>query len=159
MQSNGKIGAAGVVYERSRHAYGAANTSFLPNSCPSAAQRDRRKLSAEFKAEAVRLVAMRRAIGVTVAQVGRELDVRPDLLRTWARQQSGEHDTGARRPGETLEQEIVGSGGRTRCRGRSRPSLRALHHSDRGSQYAAGAYRAELAAHGMLASMSRKGDC
>lgn len=34
-----------------------------------------------------------------------------------------------------------------------------LHHSDRGSQYAAGAYQARLAEHGMIASLSRKGNC
>lgn len=39
------------------------------------------------------------------------------------------------------------------------PACGLIHHSDRGSQYTAGAYRAELAAHGMIASMSRKGDC
>ena len=32
-------------------------------------------------------------------------------------------------------------------------------HSDRGGRYSAGAYRAELAAHGMVARMSGKGDC
>ena len=32
-------------------------------------------------------------------------------------------------------------------------------HSDRGAQFASGAYRRELAAHGLLASMSRKGNC
>jgi transposase InsO family protein len=40
-----------------------------------------------------------------------------------------------------------------------RPGAGLLHHSDRGSQYAAAEYRALLARHGMLASMSRKGDC
>lgn len=40
-----------------------------------------------------------------------------------------------------------------------RPAAGLLHHSDRGSQYASAEYRAVLAAHGMLASMSRKGDC
>lgn len=40
-----------------------------------------------------------------------------------------------------------------------RPAAGLIHHSDRGSQYAARAYRAELAAHGMMASMSAKGDC
>lgn len=40
-----------------------------------------------------------------------------------------------------------------------RPEPGLMHHSDRGSQYAAGEYRAELAAHGMIASMSGKGDC
>ena len=34
-----------------------------------------------------------------------------------------------------------------------------VHHSDRGSQYAAKAFRAALATHGMVASMSGKGDC
>ena len=34
-----------------------------------------------------------------------------------------------------------------------------LHHSDRGSPYASKDYRKELAAHGFIASMSRKGDC
>ena len=70
-----------------------------------AGRRERRAFSAEFKAEAVRLVAERRAHGVTLVQIGRELDVRPDQLRAWARQQRGAHDTGAGRPGETMEQE------------------------------------------------------
>ena len=34
-----------------------------------------------------------------------------------------------------------------------------MHHSDRGTQYACDDYRALLAAHGLVASMSRKGDC
>ena len=40
-----------------------------------------------------------------------------------------------------------------------RPAPGLLHHSDRGSQYAGGEYRALLAAHGLEASMSKKGDC
>jgi transposase InsO family protein len=39
------------------------------------------------------------------------------------------------------------------------PAPGLIHHSDRGSVYAAEAYRAELGAHGMVASMSRKGNC
>jgi putative transposase len=39
------------------------------------------------------------------------------------------------------------------------PGLGLIHHSDRGSQYTAGDYRTELTAHGMIASMSGKGDC
>jgi len=35
----------------------------------------------------------------------------------------------------------------------------ALHHSDRGIQYASTAYQAMLAKHSMVASMSRRGDC
>jgi transposase InsO family protein len=42
----------------------------------------------------------------------------------------------------------------TRC-----PAPGVLHHTDRGSQYAAHAYQALLAAHGMTCSMSRPGDC
>ena len=40
-----------------------------------------------------------------------------------------------------------------------RPSAGLLHHSDRGSQYAARGYRSKLAYHGLRASMSRRGDC
>jgi transposase InsO family protein len=39
-----------------------------------------------------------------------------------------------------------------------RPPAGLIHHSDRGSQYASGAFQALLAAHGMRCSMSRKGD-
>ena len=70
-----------------------------------AARRERRAFSAEFKAEAVRLVAARRAEGATLAQVGRELDVRPDQLRAWARQQRRERGVDAALPGESMEQE------------------------------------------------------
>ena len=34
-----------------------------------------------------------------------------------------------------------------------------MHHSDRGSQYAAGAYQKRLVEHGIVCSMSRKGNC
>ena len=43
--------------------------------------------------------------------------------------------------------------------GLRRPPRGALHHADRGSQYACDDYRALLAAHGLVASMSRAGDC
>ena len=39
------------------------------------------------------------------------------------------------------------------------PQPGLLHHSDRGSQYAAGDYRKVLKARGITVSMSRKGDC
>jgi len=42
---------------------------------------------------------------------------------------------------------------------RRRPQVGLLHHSDRGSQYACRDYRAVLEQHGMICSMSRKGDC
>ena len=40
-----------------------------------------------------------------------------------------------------------------------RPPRGLVHHSDRGSQYASGDYRRALEAHGIVCSMSRKGDC
>jgi putative transposase len=40
-----------------------------------------------------------------------------------------------------------------------RPKGELLHHSDRGVQYASGAYRDLLAEHGIEPSMSRKGNC
>jgi transposase InsO family protein len=43
--------------------------------------------------------------------------------------------------------------------GRRRPSTGLLHHSDRGSQYASHVYRNLLTNHGIICSMSGKGDC
>jgi putative transposase len=40
-----------------------------------------------------------------------------------------------------------------------RPSPGLVHHSDRGSPYASEDYRTVLRQHGLVASMSRKGDC
>jgi putative transposase len=59
---------------------------------------------------------------------------------------------------ETLDGELPLSALRM-AREARHPAPGLIHHSDRGSQYTAGEYRAELAAHGMIASMSRKGDC
>jgi putative transposase len=42
---------------------------------------------------------------------------------------------------------------------RRQPGRGVLHHSDRGSQYAAEAFQQLLHDHGMTCSMSRKGDC
>jgi putative transposase len=39
------------------------------------------------------------------------------------------------------------------------PGPGLIYHSDRGSQYASLDYRAELDRHGIVCSMSRKGDC
>ena len=39
------------------------------------------------------------------------------------------------------------------------PKAGVLHHSDRGSQYAATAYQELLTAHGMASSVSRRGNC
>ena len=43
--------------------------------------------------------------------------------------------------------------------GRRKPLPGALFHSDRGSQYASQDYQALLAAHGLVSSMSRQGEC
>ena len=69
------------------------------------ARRARREFSEEFKAEAVRLAAERRASGGSLTQVGRELDVRPDQLREWTKQHVRASGAGGGRPGETVEQE------------------------------------------------------
>lgn len=59
---------------------------------------------------------------------------------------------------DTMEVELTLSALRM-AREDRKPAPGLIHHSDRGSQYAASEYRAELAAHGMVASMSGKGDC
>ena len=43
--------------------------------------------------------------------------------------------------------------------GQRQPKSGLLHHSDRGSQYASGAYQRQLRAAEMVCSMSRKGNC
>jgi len=43
----------------------------------------RRSFSREFKEEAVRMIT---ESGHSLAQVGRDLDIRPDMLRRWRRQ-------------------------------------------------------------------------
>ena len=40
-----------------------------------------------------------------------------------------------------------------------RPRQGLLHHSDRGSQYASGDYQRGLEQHGIVCSMSRRGNC
>ena len=49
-------------------------------------RRERRAWTAEFKQEAVRLLHERRLAGSSVAEVARELNVRPEQLRLWAKQ-------------------------------------------------------------------------
>ena len=67
----------------------------------------RRHYSDEFKREAVRMLRERRANGVTVTQIGRELDVRPDQLREWARRLADQDGSlAAAGVVETPEQEL-----------------------------------------------------
>jgi transposase len=72
-----------------------------------AARRERRAFTEEFKRQAVQLMHERRAQGVTITQVGRELDVGPDQLREWARRLA-DRDGGIAAAGvvETPEQEL-----------------------------------------------------
>lgn len=56
---------------------------------------------------------------------------------------------------DTMEVDLVLSA----LREARQPAPGVIFHSDRGSQFASAAHRTELAAHGMLASMSGKGDC
>lgn len=59
---------------------------------------------------------------------------------------------------ETMPQELTMTALQMAITNR-RPVPGLVHHSDRGSQYAARAYRRLLEEHSMLCSMSRKGDC
>jgi transposase len=69
-----------------------------------ALDRERRAFSDEFKAEAVRMAGQAHGQGKSVAQVARELDVRPDLLRVWIKEAATRR--GGAEPEETLEQEV-----------------------------------------------------
>jgi transposase InsO family protein len=60
--------------------------------------------------------------------------------------------------GRTMEQELVLRALRDAIFER-RPEPGLVHHSDRGVQYASDEYRALLAEHEMVCSMSRKGNC
>ena len=59
--------------------------------------------------------------------------------------------------GETLEVELTLTALRMAL-GERRPPPGLVHHSDRGVQYACGAYRALLEQHGLRGSMSRTGN-
>ena len=73
--------------------------------------RARRTFSPEFKTEAVALMRRRRAEGVSLRQIGRELGIGPALLWQWAEKLDG-RGTGpvaepapGRLPGETVDEE------------------------------------------------------
>ena len=59
---------------------------------------------------------------------------------------------------ETLEADLALAALRMAL-GTRRPAPGLVHHSDRGVQYACAEYRTLLAAHGLVPSMSRKGNC
>ena len=58
----------------------------------------------------------------------------------------------------TLQADLVGAALHLAL-GRRQPAPGLIHHSDRGVQYACGAYQRLLATHGLVPSMSRRGDC
>lgn len=60
--------------------------------------------------------------------------------------------------GDSLETELPKQALR-RALWRRRPGAGLVHHSDRGVQYASAEYREVLEAHGIQASMSRRGNC
>lgn len=60
--------------------------------------------------------------------------------------------------GSRLTQELV-TAALTMAVEHRRPARGVVHHTDRGSQYAATQYREVLAGHGLTASMSRRGNC
>lgn len=71
------------------------------------ARRERRAFTDAFKQEAVQLLHERQTKGWTIAQVGRELDVRPDQLREWAQRLAARPGgLGAAGVAETPEQEL-----------------------------------------------------
>lgn len=75
-----------------------------------AGRRERRVFSSEFKTEAARLVAERRMQGVSLTQIGRELDVGPNQLRAWVKDERRRTGSGSAIngsfPGESAEQEL-----------------------------------------------------
>ena len=78
----------------------------------SSRRRVKRSFSAQFKTEAVHLMRRRRAQGISLAQIGRELDVGPALLWEWARKLDGrgtgrvEEGWATAPTGESLEEEV-----------------------------------------------------
>jgi transposase len=72
------------------------------------AKRDRRVFTDEFKQEAVRLLHEQRSAGGTLAQVARELDLGPDLLRSWIQKYTARDEATGAPAGvvETPEQEL-----------------------------------------------------
>jgi transposase len=71
----------------------------------------RRTFSEAFKRGAVRRMRERRAEGVSLGQIGRELDVRPQLLWEWARKLDGKgtgrvEGLSAPPADESLEEEV-----------------------------------------------------
>lgn len=54
----------------------------------------------------MRLVVERRVQGVSLTQIGRELDVRPDQLRAWAKEERQRTGDESAIPGESVDEEL-----------------------------------------------------
>ena len=67
----------------------------------------RRKFSAEFRVQAVRLMRERLASGETLNRVGQELEINPELLRSWQREIEAA-------PSDASPEQIFPGKGRTR---------------------------------------------
>lgn len=77
----------------------------------------------------------------------REHGLQPKIRRRYAATTDSDHD-GPIFPNRARDTALDGP----------RPPPGCIHHSDRGSQYAAEAYRQRLAEHGLLGSMGRRGN-
>ena len=64
----------------------------------------RRKYSAEFKGEAV---ALAHQPGVTKAQIGRELDINPNMITRWQRELAANGSKAFPGQGHALDEEIM----------------------------------------------------
>ena len=82
----------------------------------------RRRHTAEFKLEAVRVMRERFAAGVTLQRVSEELEIGPDLLRVWGKQ------VDAAPEGASAEEIFPGHGRRRRARASS-PGSKPLRPS------------------------------
>ena len=136
--------------------------------------RERANYTEQYKQEALELW---RASGRSAARVAAELGIRPPLLYRWAnlaRKPDPPHSGRKPRRSAVLDictRRVLGWSmspildapltiAALRMALGQRPPRRALIvHSDRGRQFASAAYRQLLARHGLLASMSRKGNC
>ena len=64
----------------------------------------RRKFSAEFKREAV---ALTRDPNVTIAQVGRELGINPNMLSRWRKELDRQGNTAFKGQGHSRDEEVT----------------------------------------------------
>jgi transposase len=69
-------------------------------------RRERRKFTDEFKREAIRLMYDRRASGVPVSQIARDLGIRAEQLRVWEKIFRDRADQSLPDRVETPEQEL-----------------------------------------------------